>query len=142
MNYSLGFWLFARITGLTYLFAFLSLLPQLPGLLGPHGILPAQNLLSRVTEVVRPNSAPLSLPSFAWICGTSDFSLQLIALLGIVASILIITGYLRPLGALLAWLCWLSFVNIGQDFLSFQWDTLLLEVGFLLIFLEKPGLLP
>ena len=142
MNYSLGFWLFARITGLTYLFAFLSLLPQLPGLLGPHGILPAQNLLSRVTEIVGPNSAPLSLPSFTWLCGTSDFSLQLIALLGIVASILIITGYLRPLGALLAWLCWLSFVNIGQDFLSFQWDTLLLEVGFLLIFAEKPGLLP
>ena len=142
MNYSLGFWLFARITGLTYLFAFLSLLPQLPGLLGPHGILPAQNLLSRVTEIVGPNSAPLSLPSFAWLCGASDLSLQLIALLGIVASILIITGYLRPLGALLAWLCWLSFVNIGQDFLSFQWDTLLLEVGFLLIFAEKPGLLP
>ena len=142
MNYSLGFWLFARITGLTYLFAFLSLLPQLPGLLGPHGILPAQNLLSRVTEIVGPNSAPLSLPSFAWLCGASNLSLQLIALLGIVASILIITGYLRPLGALLAWLCWLSFVNIGQDFLSFQWDTLLLEVGFLLIFAEKPGLLP
>jgi hypothetical protein len=142
MNYSLGFWCFARLIGITYLFAFLSLLPQLPGLIGIHGILPAQTLLHRVSEIVAPQSTLLALPTLAWIFGPSDLSLQLIALLGIVASILIITGTLRPLGAILAWLCWLSFVNIGQDFLSFQWDTLLLEAGFLLIFLEKPGLRP
>ena len=142
MNYSLGFWIFARITGLAYLCAFLSLLPQIPGLLGPNGILPAENLLTRVTEFIGANFAPLSLPTLTWFFGSSDLSLRLIALLGIAGALALTAGLLRPLSAILPWLCWLSFVNIGQDFLSFQWDTLLLEVGFLLIFLEKPGLRP
>ncbi len=142
MNYSLGFWIFARITGLAYLCAFLSLLPQIPGLLGPNGILPAENLLTRVTEFIGPDFAPLSLPTLTWFFGSSDLSLRLIALLGIAGALALTAGLLRPLSAILPWLCWLSFVNIGQDFLSFQWDTLLLEVGFLLIFLEKPGLRP
>jgi len=142
MNYSLGFWIFARITGLTYLCAFLSLLPQIPGLLGPNGILPAENLLTRVTEFIGPDFAPLSLPTLTWFFGSSDLSIRLIALLGIAGALALTAGLLRPLSAILPWLCWLSFVNIGQDFLSFQWDTLLLEVGFLLIFLEKPGLRP
>jgi hypothetical protein len=142
MNYSLGFWIFARITGLAYLCAFLSLLPQIPGLLGPNGILPAENLLTRVTEFIGPDFAPLSLPTLTWFFGSSDLSLRLIALLGIAGALALTAGLLRPLSAILPWLCWLSFVNIGQDFLSFQWDTLLLEVGFLLIFLEKPGIRP
>ena len=61
---------------------------------------------------------------------------------GLIFSTLLTFGLLRPLSAAATWLCWLSFVNVGQDFLSFQWDTLLLETGFLVIFLEKPGLLP
>ena len=141
MNYSIGFWFLARLTGLSYFFAFLSLFPQIPGLIGPNGILPAETLLSRATQVLG-SDAPWALPSLGWTFGTSNFALHLIALLGIVGSLLLLTGFLRPFGAILSWLGWLSFVNIGQDFLSFQWDTLLLEVGFLLIFLEKPGLRP
>ena len=141
MNYSIGFWFLARLTGLSYFFAFLSLYPQIPGLIGPNGILPAETLLSRATQVLG-SDAPWALPSLGWTFGTSNFALHLIALLGIVGSLLLLTGFLRPFGAILSWLGWLSFVNIGQDFLSFQWDTLLLEVGFLLIFLEKPGLRP
>ena len=34
----------------------------------------------------------------------------------------------------LAWMCYLSLVTVGQDFLSFQWDILLLEAGFLVNF--------
>ena len=142
MNYSIGFWFLARLTGLSYFFAFLSLYPQIPGLIGPNGILPAETLLSRATQVLSPETALWALPSLGWTFGTSNFALHLIALLGIVGSLLLLTGFLRPFGAILSWLGWLSFVNIGQDFLSFQWDTLLLEVGFLLIFLEKPGLRP
>ena len=141
MNYSIGFWFLARLTGLSYFFALLSLYPQIPGLIGPNGILPAETLLSRATQVLGP-AAPWALPSLGWIFGTSVSALHLIALLGIVGSLLLLTGFLRPIGAILSWLGWLSFVNIGQDFLSFQWDTLLLEVGFLVIFLEKPGLRP
>lgn len=141
MNFSTGFWLFARLTGLVYFFAFLSLLPQIPGLIGPNGILPAQNLLLRITEILGSQSPLLALPSLAWLLGSTDTSLRLIAILGLLSSLALTLGLLRPLSATLSWLCWLSLVNIGQDFLSFQWDTLLLEAGFLLIFLEKPGIL-
>ena len=139
LNYSLGFWFFARLTGLSYFFAFLSLYFQIPGLIGADGILPAQTMLSQGWRTLGPG-VPWMLPSMAWIFGASDSSLGFLALAGLVASMLLAFGLLRPLSAALAWLCWLSFVNIGQDFLSFQWDTLLLEAGFLVIFLEKPGL--
>ena len=142
MNYSLGFWFLARLTGLSYFFAFLSLLPQIPGLYGSDGILPAQNLLARASDALGSTSAFWALPSLTWLFGASNNALQLFALAGLLFSALLTLGLLRPLSAALAWLCWLSFVNIGQDFLSFQWDTLLLETGFLVIFLEKPGLLP
>jgi len=142
LNYSLGFWFLARLTGLSYFFAFLSLLPQIPGLYGSDGILPAQNLLTRASEALGPTSAFFALPSLAWLFGATNSSLHLIALAGLLFSALLTFGLFRPVSAALSWLCWLSFVNLGQDFLSFQWDTLLLEVGFLLIFLEKPGLRP
>ncbi|NCZ97345.1 lipase maturation factor family protein, partial [bacterium] len=142
MNYSLGFWFLARLTGLSYFFAFLSLFPQIPGLYGSDGILPAQNLLTRASDVLGSTSAFWALPSLTWIFGASNNALQLLALAGLLFSALLTLGLFRPLSAALAWLCWLSFVTIGQDFLSFQWDTLLLETGFLVIFLEKPGLLP
>jgi len=142
MNYSLGFWFFARLTGLSYFFAFFSLLAQIPGLYGSDGILPAQNLLTRASETLGPTSAFFALPSLAWLFGASNHTLQLLAIAGLISSTLLTLGLVRPVSAALAWLCWLSFVNIGQDFLSFQWDTLLLEAGFLVIFLEKPGLPP
>jgi len=142
LNYSIGFWFLARLTGLSYFFAFLSLFPQIPGLYGSDGILPAQNLLTRASDVLGSTSAFWALPSLTWIFGASNNALQLLALAGLLFSALFTLGLFRPLSAALAWLCWLSFVTIGQDFLSFQWDTLLLETGFLVIFLEKPGLLP
>ena len=142
MNYSLGFWFLARLTGLSYFFAFFSLLPQIPGLYGSDGILPAQNLLTRASDALGSTSAFWALPCLNWVFGASNNTLHLIAIAGLIFSALLTFGLLRPLSAALAWLCWLSFVNIGQDFLSFQWDTLLLEAGFLVIFLEKPGRLP
>jgi hypothetical protein len=142
MNYSIGLWFLVRLTGISYFFALLSLYFQIPGLIGPYGILPAHDFLFRATKVLSPETALWTLPSLGWIFGTSNFALHLIAFLGIVGSLLLLTGFLRPIGAILSWICWLSFVNIGQDFLSFQWDTLLLEVGFLVIFLEKSGIRP
>jgi hypothetical protein len=37
---------------------------------------------------------------------------------------------------------YLSFSSIGQDFLAFQWDSLLLETGFLAIFLGRNRIIP
>jgi len=141
MNQSISFWLLARITGMSYFFAVLSLYFQIPGLIGTDGILPAEAMISEAWKAFGPG-APWMIPSLAWLFGATNSSLHLIALAGLLFSALLTFGLLRPVSAALSWLCWLSFVNVGQDFLSFQWDTLLLEVGFLVIFLEKPGLRP
>ena len=50
-------------------------------------------------------------------------------------SILFLIGVMPAVSAFLLWLFYLSLTVVGQDFLGFQWDNLLLEAGFLLIFL-------
>jgi hypothetical protein len=42
----------------------------------------------------------------------------------------------------LLWLFYLSLATVGRDFLGFQWDNLLLETGFLSIFLAALQILP
>jgi hypothetical protein len=42
------------------------------------------------------------------------------------------------LSAFFCWALYLSLAGVGQDFLSFQWDVLLIETGFLSIFLVDP----
>jgi len=44
--------------------------------------------------------------------------------------------------SILLWVLYLSLVSVGQDFLAFQWDNLLLEAGFLAIFLAPWRLWP
>ncbi|HEX5398225.1 MAG TPA: lipase maturation factor family protein, partial [Verrucomicrobiae bacterium] len=61
---------------------------------------------------------------------------------GTVLAILLIVG-IAPVPCLaLLWLFYLSLAAVGLDFLSFQWDNLLLEVGFLAIFFAPLQWLP
>ena len=58
-------------------------------------------------------------------------------LVSIFLSLLLIAGF-SPLGVtILLWISYLSVVNVGQIFMSFQWDVLLLEAGFLSIFISS-----
>ena len=140
-SYMLTRWLFLRALGLVYLFAFGSLAVQITGLIGSHGILPAGDFLSRVAAVYPTPDRYLLLPTFAWI-NSSDAFLQFLCVGGAVLALLLIFDIATlPVLALL-WFFYLSIVNIGQDFLAFQWDILLLEVGFLAIFLAPFHLLP
>ena len=109
MNFSTGFWLFARLTGLAYFSAFISLYFQISGLIGTDGILPAQAMISEGWKVFGPG-APWMIPSLAWLFGASNFSLHFIAMIGLLSSLALTFGLLRPVSAALAWLCWLSFV--------------------------------
>ena len=49
-------------------------------------------------------------------------------------SVLLIVGVLPFFMLIGLWAFYLSLVIAGQDFLSFQWDTLLLEAGFAALF--------
>ncbi len=126
-------WLFLRFLGCIYFIAFLSLWLQVDGLIGNNGILPAAQYIELAWQKLGLKSY-FVLPSLFWF-NPNDGMLHFLCAGGVVLSILVITGLLIPLALAGLWLFYLSLVSIGQDFLSFQWDILLLEAGFLAIFL-------
>src|SRR5439155_9468393 len=57
-------------------------------------------------------------------------------------SMLLIFGFAPGPILLLLWVCYLSLFSVCRIFLGYQWDILLLETGFLAIFLAPLELLP
>lgn len=139
-SYILSRWLFLRLLGFVYLIAFLSFWIQLPGLIGSNGILPAEGFLN----VLKSNlgaKAYWIVPTLAWF-NPHDWFLESLVIGGTFLSVLLILGVLTVPVLVLLWIFYLSLVSAGQVFMSFQWDTLLLEVGFLAIFLSAFQVLP
>src|ERR1043165_5554713 len=139
-NLYLSRWLFLRLIGLIYLVAFVSLGSQIDGLVGHDGILPVADQL---TEAGGPAGLKRFwwVPTFCWF-NTSDGFLHVQCGAGVVLSFLLIVGVAPILDLVLLWALYLSLSTIGGDFLGFQWDTLLLETGFLAIFLAPRQWLP
>ncbi|HUI41792.1 MAG TPA: lipase maturation factor family protein [Terriglobia bacterium] len=132
-SYFLSRWVFLRLLGLIYLISFLSLRVQITGLVGARGILPAGDFLQAVAANFGSASYRL-FPTLAWI-SSSDASLKLLCTGGAILSLLVVLGVATGPALVLCWGFYLSLVTVGRDFLSFQWDILLLEAGFLAIFL-------
>jgi len=135
-RHRIGRSLFIRGMGIIYLVAIASWWSQVALLVGETGLAPAARLVEWITQQADgAGRAPFwSLPGLFWLTGTSDFALHLLAFAGCLLSLLVIFG--RLVGPALAglWLIYLSFVNSGGVFMSFQWDILLLEAGFLSLF--------
>jgi hypothetical protein len=132
-SYSIALGYFPQLLGMVYLLAFGSLLVQVQGLYGSQGILPIHDLVTDIHRRAGPR-AFLRFPSI-FLINPSDTVLTASAVLGVCLSIYLLAG-LPPLPALvLLWLIYLSFASLGQEFLSYQWDALLLETGFMTIFL-------
>lgn len=131
-SYPLAQWLFLRLLGLAYFAAFLSLRSQVTGLIGAHGILPAQSFLQAVANEVGPERYWL-FPTLAWF-SSSDAFLKLLTGVGAALSALVILDLSSGLVLPVLWLFYLSLVTVGRIFMFFQWDALLLEAGFLSIF--------
>jgi hypothetical protein len=121
--------IFLRGLGVVYLAAFVSLAVQIDGLIGSRGILPAAEFLDEV-RLVLGNARYTRLPTVLWL-GCSDRALHLVCWGGVAASGLLIAGVLSRVCLMALWLSYLSLVSVGQPFLGYQWDTLLLEAGLL-----------
>ncbi len=132
-RYTLVSWVFLRVFGAIYVCAFASLSVQILGLIGHEGILPAGEFFEAAHQALG-NSAYRLLPSLFWV-NSSDKALLAGTVAGMLLGLLVIVDrWTRP--ALLGlFVLYLSYVYAGQDFMSFQWDSLLLEAGFLAIFL-------
>jgi len=121
--------LFLRALGLVLACAFASIWVQVDGLIGSRGISPARELLAFAVSRLGPE-AYWRLPTILWI-DPSDASLHLLCALGVALGIVLAITARRPAFLLaLLWALYLSLASIGDVFLGYQWDTLLLETCF------------
>ena len=130
--------LLLRLLGAVYLVAFASFWSQAQGLIGPHGILPAGDFLDAVRAQLG-TEAYSQVPTLFWLSNGAA-ALHLACAAGVVASVLAIAGIAPLLCFVLSWALYLSIVQAGQDFMSFQWDVLLLEAGVIAWFLAPARL--
>jgi predicted DCC family thiol-disulfide oxidoreductase YuxK len=134
-RYDLVSFVFLRGLGVIYFAAFASLYVQILGLVGSGGILPIESYLRWTYERLG-DAAYYALPTLFWL-NASDTAVIAGTLVGMALAVLVTVGIaIRP--ALIGlFALYLSYTHAGQDFMMFQWDLLLLESGFLAIFL--PG---
>ena len=133
-------WLFLRALGLIYLSAFGSLAVQVRGLIGPNGILPADQYLPLVAQSLK-SSRFWFAPTLLWFSASSQMVLGL-CIVGILAAVLVVFNVWPRAMLLVCVVCYLSFVSAAQDFSGYQSDGMLLEAGFIALFFAPPGLRP
>jgi lipase maturation factor 1 len=131
---------FLRALGVIYLIAFVSLWVQVDGLIGSDGVSPVNHFLPAVHAQLG-KEAYTFLPTLCWF-STSNAFLHFLCGGGVVLSVLLMFGIAPALSLIALFAFYLSLTIAGQTFLSFQWDVLLLETGFLSIFLAPWRLWP
>jgi len=138
-----GYWLtrllLERSIGIICLVAFLVAVNQFKPLLGERGLLPVPLWIKRVPFTESPSLLYLF---------PRDWAFTAFAWLGIILSCLVISGIATrsTWSNVLVWaaiyLIYLSFVNVGQTFYGFGWESILLEACFFAIFLGGSRALP
>ncbi len=133
-------WLFERALAAVYLVAFLAAVRQFVPLLGEHGLEP----VGRWVQAVPFRSSPSIFYLYP-----KDAAFRAAAWLGVALSAVALSSIPQKLGAIPAaavwtalWMLYLSFVNVGQTFYAFGWETLLCEVGFFTIFAGSSRMAP
>ncbi|MDX3312517.1 lipase maturation factor family protein [Streptomyces sp. ME08-AFT2] len=139
-DYWLSRLVFQRALAGLYVVAFLATALQFRALLGERGMLPVPRFVERVPFRQAPSLFQLRY---------SDRLFALCAWTGCAASAALLAGVdgLLPLwGAMALWLVpwalYLSIVNVGQTWYGFGWESLLLETGFLAVFLGNDEVAP
>lgn len=125
---------FLHLIFLNYLIAFASLYPQVIGLYGKKGLHSIDDLVSQFGKKDKLKHLA-KFPSLFWFL-SSDQVLKATLAAGILLSLTGLLGFFTPLTLLGCFLLYLSFMHLGGPFLAFQWDCLLLEVGFLAFLLS------
>eukprot|EP00164_Ancoracysta_twista_P011795 GFYU01018328.1.p1 GENE.GFYU01018328.1~~GFYU01018328.1.p1 ORF type:complete len:722 (-),score=150.12 GFYU01018328.1:441-2606(-) len=135
-EYEISRQVFVRGMGLIFLIAFASVYTQAPGLYGQDGLNPVDKYLKRVHDAKGDHAFDV-LPTvllFAKQAGLhADHAFDILCILGMTFSTMVAAGWIFSPFVFAAWYCYLSIYLVGQRFLSFQWDILLLEAGFLTV---------
>lgn len=139
-----GYWitrlLLQRGLGIVCLVAFLVALNQFRPLLGEHGLLPVSLFVKQV---------PFRESPSLFYLFPRDRAFTAAAWLGMALSCLVITGISERYSTRLSvvvwsgiWVLYLSFVNVGQTFYAFGWESILLEGCFFAMFLGSSKVAP
>src|ERR1700754_1958939 len=139
-EYWLGRLILERGTAIVYVFAFVAAAREIRALIGEHGLMPVPRYLARQSFIRTPSIFHVHY---------SDRFFATVAWSGAALAAGIGAGLadVLPLWAavvlwLLLWVAYLSIVNVGQTGYSFGWESLLLEMGFLAIFLGNDRIAP
>ena len=139
-EYWLGRLILERGTAIVYVFAFVAAARQFPALIGEHGLLPVPRYLARHSFIRTPSIFHLHY---------SDRFFATVAWLGAALAAGMAAGladvvplWMAVLLWLLLWVAYLSIVNVGQTWYLFGWESLMLEMGFLAIFLGNDRIAP
>lgn len=136
--------LFLRALALIYFLAFASLTFQTKGLYSHNGITPIEISVRTFLErsSTNPYEAFIKIPSLFWF-RQSDFAINSLPYIGMILALVLFTlpfivktknqNYLEAFVCFVLYLSYLSYVNLGNVFMNFQWDILLLETGFWVI---------
>jgi hypothetical protein len=128
-----------RIVGLLFVVAFLSLAPQVLGLIGSRGIAPVRQQLAEAARHFPGPRRFVRWPTVLWL-SSSDGMLRALPWLGVLAGLYAAVGGPGSWCGLL--LCWVVYLSLDACALMFPWDCLLLEAGFFALFLPEVPLLP
>jgi hypothetical protein len=139
-GYAPGRLVFQRGLALMYLVAFVVAAGQFRALLGCHGLTPIPAYLRRVPFRGAPSVFQLHY-SDRFFAGVAWAGAALAAAItaGLADAVPLWTSMV--LWALL-WMLYLSIVNVGQTWYGFGWESLLLEAGFLTVFLGNARTAP
>ncbi|MFZ0905664.1 MAG: lipase maturation factor family protein [Mycobacterium sp.] len=139
-EYWLGRLILERGIAVVYVLAFVGAARQFRALIGEHGLLPVPQYVQRQSFRQAPSIFHLHysdrfFATLAWLGAllSAAMALGLAAVLPLWAAVLV---------WLLLWVLYLSIVNVGQTWYSFGWESLLLETGFLAIFLGNDRVAP
>ncbi|HVZ37186.1 MAG TPA: lipase maturation factor family protein, partial [Polyangiaceae bacterium] len=131
--------LIPRFVGVVYVLAFTPLILLHEIIPGSHRLAPIRVLRERIRRDYPGPTAFLAQPTLLWI-NDSDAMQRGLAIAGcLCGGVAMYGGPLTPYALFIAWLAWLSLEPRG---LMFPWDTMLLEIGFLVLFLPAPRALP
>jgi len=132
--YQLTRWLILRLLGFVYVFAFLGLIFQGPGLLGSHGLTPVATYVDVLHET---HQTFWDVPSL-FMFDTSDTSLAVWAYIGLALALAVMLGYANLPMLLALWFIYFSYEHVGQLWFAFGWEIQILETTLIAAFLAHP----
>jgi hypothetical protein len=134
-SYWLTRFVFLRALGLVYVVAFAIVVNQWQPLLGSQGLLPARELMDGIAATHgRSVFTFLRLPTL-FLFDSSDTAFRVGGYVGFVLSLALLLGFANVPLLFALWILYMSYVHAGRTFYGYGWEILLLETGFLAIFL-------